>query len=93
MVAGDQQDRHLHIAHQALQHLVQQIDGLRRRQGPVVYVAGHDHGIHAGVFGHAKQFFQHNLLVVQQRLAVERPSQVPVRSMKNPHVFLLDLSS
>ena len=84
VVAADDDDRHPQVG-EAAERLVQQGHRLDRRDGSVVDVAGHHHGVDAGVGGHLDQVVDEGGLGVEQALAVQRAAQVPVGGVEEPH--------
>lgn len=84
VVPGDHDGRHTGVG-QPVERVVEQLDGGERWYGPVVDVARHDD--HVGlVFPHGPhQVVEERGLGVEHRDAVERPPQVPVRGVQDPH--------
>ncbi len=67
------------------ERLVEQRDGVGRRDGPVVDVAGHEHRIDAPLDGGLDEPAQEGALVLEHRLAVQRSAQMPVGGVQESH--------
>ena len=83
VVAGDRNDG-ADLA-EPRQRVVGKADRVDRRQGPVVEVAGHEDRVDRLVARDVRQVLHHSRLRVEQRLAVERATQVPVGSVQEAH--------
>ena len=63
MVTGDNDDRGAGIVNEPRQGITQQADGLRRRHGTIVHVAGDEHRVGALLAYQAYELTQHDLLM------------------------------
>lgn len=72
-------------AAQPAERLVAERDRVDRRQRAVVDVAGHDDHVDALGAHRLDQVVDIGRLTVEQALPVERPPQMPVRGMQDPH--------
>ncbi len=89
VVAGDHDDRHAEAAHDALEDVVQQLDGLGGRHAAVVDVAGDEHGGRPDVGDEVDELVEDVLLVVGEMDGVEQPSEMPVGGMDESHARTL----
>jgi hypothetical protein len=78
MVAGDQNHGDLEPTNQAGEDVVQKADGVRRRDGAVVDIAGDDDGIGARVADEVDELIEDIGLVLGQVLGMEEAAKVPV---------------
>ncbi len=67
------------------QGLVEHRDGIGRWHGAVVDVAGDQHRVNALLDGSVDQPAQERALVLEHRLAVQRPAQMPVGGVQESH--------
>ena len=81
MIAGNQNDRHLHVQHKPTQHFIQQLDRLGRRDGAIIDVAGNDQHVGPMFPAQIDDLIQRMRLVFGQMVAVKEPAQMPVGCM------------
>jgi hypothetical protein len=84
VVAADEDDAGAGLA-EAHQRRFAQLDGVERRHGPVVDVAGDEHGVDALGPDRLDQRVQEGRLRVPQVSPVQRAAQVPVGGVQQPH--------
>lgn len=85
VVPGHHDDGHAEAENEVGEGLVEQGHRLGRRHGPVEDVAGHEHGLDARPLGEVDDLPQEDPLVFEQVGPVERPPQVPVGGVREPH--------
>ena len=78
-------DRHAEAAHDALEDVVQQLDGLGGRHAAVVDVAGDEHGGGPDVGDEVDELTEDVVLVVGEMDGVEQPSEMPIGGMDESH--------
>jgi len=81
----DEDDRHAEAAHDALEDVVQQLDGFGGRHAAVVDVAGDEHGGGADVGDEVDELTEDVVLVVGEVDGVEQPSEMPIGGMDESH--------
>lgn len=84
VVAGDHDRGHAEVG-QPVQGVVEELDGGERRDGTVVHVSRDDHGVRLAFAGGVDEMADEPGLGVEHVHPVERPAQMPVGSVQEPH--------
>jgi hypothetical protein len=67
------------------QRFVQQAHRVRRRDGSVIHIAGHEYGVDLALDGQLDQPVQESTLVLEHRLSVQGAAEMPVGRVQQLH--------
>jgi hypothetical protein len=84
VVAADHDGGNAEVG-EAVQGVVVEVDCVQSGDGAVVDVAGNKDRVHLVLPHGGQQVVEEDPLVVDERLTVEGPTQVPVRGVEKPH--------
>jgi len=78
MIPCDHDDGGFEVYRDAAQYLVKQSYGLRRWNGPVVDVSGHEHRMGFALGNESDELFEDVRLIIGQVNSVKKPPEMPV---------------
>ena len=88
MVAADDDDRDVIVENQVGEDLIDEFEGFPGRDGPVVQIAGDEDDVWLDIVDDGQKPLERVALVVDQRMLVQNPSDVPVSGVQYFHFVL-----